>query len=85
MTEPRTTIIAAVCGECETQTPARQKPDFCGACRSVDGPWVLVRMASTLSGAAVQVGMRVELAGVWAPAARERARVELGSMLVEGS
>lgn len=85
MTEPRTTIIAAVCGECETQTPARMKPDFCGACGTIDGPWVMVRMASSLSGAAVSVGMRVELAGVWSAAARERARVELGSMLVEGT
>lgn len=83
MTEPRTTIIAAVCGECETQTPARHAPDACFACGSIDGPWVIVRMATSMSGAVLGVGMRCELAGVWSAAARERARVELGDALVE--
>ena len=83
MTEPRTTIIAAVCGECETQTPARHAPDACFACGSIDGPWVLVRMRTSITGAALSVGMGYRLAGTWSDSARERALVELGDTLVE--
>lgn len=75
------TIVAAVCWECEEQAAATQKPDFCGACRTVDGPWVLVVQRSAVRGASLRMDLRFRLAGTWTAAARAQAEVDLGDRL----
>lgn len=76
--------IAAVCAECETQVRATHKPDFCGACGAIDGPWVLVTQWSAITGASLRLGLRYRLAGSWTAAARAQAVVDLGSLLEGG-
>ncbi len=74
-------VIAAVCGECETQISASHKPDFCGTCGAIDGPWVLVTHHVTVGSGGVRAGMRLRLAGAWSAAARAQAVVDLGALL----
>lgn len=83
-TDPSPRVIAAVCGECETQVRATHKPDFCGACGAIDGPWVLVTQWSAITGASLRLGLRYRLAGVWSAARRAQAVVDLGDMLEGG-
>lgn len=80
--QPR--VIAALCAECQTQFQASHKPDFCGACGCIDGPWVLMSMAHEMRGGRIRVAMRARLAGVWSAAARAQAVVDLGDMLEGG-
>mgnify|MGYP006921316038 CR=1 FL=1 len=80
--QPR--VIAALCAECQTQVRATHKPDFCGACGVIDGPWVLMAMAHEMRGGRIRVAMRARLAGVWSAAARAQAVVDLGDMLEGG-
>lgn len=76
--------MTALCGECETAFPASHKPDFCGACGAIDGPWVLITTRVAMAGASLRVTPRARLVGTWSAEARALALVALGS-LVEGA
>lgn len=73
--------IAAVCGECEAQIYATHKPDFCGACGCIDGPWVLLIQRSVMRGASMRLDLRFRLVGTWRPAQRAQAEADLGDRL----
>lgn len=72
-------IAGVVCGVCSEERTADRVPDFCGACGTISGRWVVVWAAHS---DLMSVRMWAELHGQWPAWAIEQAEAELGACLV---